>query len=79
LEGKNSNEWYGDKRTRKYNGIEEDGLTAKCRARGITVSSVKDPICASRQGLGGSIGGWKSKRDQGEGKPGYRESIPNVI
>ncbi|KAL9387854.1 hypothetical protein Peur_020978 [Populus x canadensis] len=40
---------------------------------------VKDPICASRQGLGGSTSIWESKRDQGEGKPGYRDIISNVI
>ena len=45
----------------------------------IIIRSVKDPICASRQGLGGSTGKWESKRDQGEGKQGYRDIISNVI
>jgi hypothetical protein len=54
-------------------------LAAKCRARGVTVSSVKYPICDSRQGLGGSTSRWESKRDQGEGKQGYRDIISNVI
>jgi len=40
---------------------------------------VKDPICALRQGLGASTGRLKSKGYQGECKPRYRESIPNVI
>jgi alpha-D-ribose 1-methylphosphonate 5-triphosphate diphosphatase PhnM len=52
------------KEQEKYSGVKENGLAAQCRARGITVSSVKDLICASRQGLGGSTGRWESKRDQ---------------
>jgi hypothetical protein len=67
------------KEQEKYSGVKENGLAAKCRAQGITVSSVKDPICASRQGLGGSTGRWESKRDQGEGKQGYRDIISNDI
>ena len=39
------------------------------------VSSIKDPIYASRQGLGGSTGRWESKRDQGEGKQGIETSF----
>ena len=38
---------------------------------GSEVSSVKNTICASRQGLGGSIGRWESKRDKRDGKQCY--------
>jgi len=59
--------------------LKKNGLAAKCRVRGVTVSLVKDPICVSRQGLGGSTNKWESKRDQGDGKQGYRDIISNVI
>jgi len=65
--------------SQKYSGIEENGLAAKYRVGGITVSSVKDPICASRQGLHGITSRWESKRDQREGKQGYRDNVSNVI
>jgi hypothetical protein len=59
--------------------LKKNGLAAKCRVRGVTVSLVKDSICVSRQGLGGSTNRWESKRDQGDGKQGYRDIISNVI
>jgi hypothetical protein len=59
--------------------LKKNRLATKCRATGVTVSSVKDPVCVSRQGLGGSTTRWESKRDQGEGKQGYKDIISNVI
>ena len=59
--------------------LKKNGLAAKCRARGVTVSPVKDLICVSRQGLGGSTSRWESKGDQREGKQGYRDIISNAI
>jgi len=44
--------------------LKTNGLAAKCRAQGVTVSLVKDPIYTSRQDLGGSTRKRESKRDQ---------------
>ena len=46
---------------------------------GSEVSSVKNTISASRQGLGGPTGGWESKKDQEEGEPGHKDIFFQVL
>ncbi|XP_061971828.1 uncharacterized protein LOC133694346 [Populus nigra] len=53
--------------------LKKKRLASNCRAPGVTISSVKDSICVSRQGLGGSTSRWESKIDQREGKQGGKK------
>jgi hypothetical protein len=59
--------------------LKKMGLQLSVGPEGSLLAQLKIWYIVSRQGLGGSTSRWESKRDQGEGKQGYRDIISNAI